>query len=405
MSENVKQNNRSFVIDFGCCLPFGHNLQSIKLYKQREEDRGKKTQAIVCRRINQMVDDENIDCVLPSIYQNLIATTEENRVKRTFLWVLALLVRIPVGKTSVALFLARRSIKKLFKTYQFTQDDIIIFPSTEYYGAKAFLEILSTIEERKRPKLHLRFIGVMEFTQIPFQNSLKELVVLINQHHNTVQVSAEVPRYAKFLDSVLNMKVKPEPYPLLEQEIIYEKREKEDDDFYILLPGTNRVDKGYFDLYTIAKEILFHYPKVKFIVQDMKDYDRHFKRSYQRKLITLSNIILLEAVQPRNVMEEMYQKADLILLPYEPNSYHYRGSAIHYEAIMKKIPVLARKGCGFTDEITLWSSGWIYETKEDILLRLDEVINISPESIERKMDNALKNFRKSSDEATSFYMS
>ena len=402
--------NRSFIIDYGCCLPFGHNLQSVKLYKDREVNRKRNATAIVCSRIGYMEGDNytNFDFILPSVYKNLIATVEDNSIKRVFFSFLSRFIRIPFfGKSSIALIQAKSSVNNLYSKYKFNKDDLIIFPSAEYYGVKAFLEHIATIPKEERPRMHIRFIGVLEFTQIPFQNSLYDLIKLINENHYTVQVSAEVPIYAKYLNNVLpNIEVKPEPYPIVEQEILLTKPKKNKcDTFYILLPGTNRIDKGYFDLYNIVKETLYHYPKVQFIIQDMKEYDKKFSKSYQKKLSLLPNLELLEAVQTRKKIEEMYEKANLILLPYDPGTYYYRGSAIHYEAIMNKIPVLARKGCGFTDEITQWSSGWIYETKKDLLSHLGNVIDMEANAIENKMDTALENFRRSSDEATNFYLS
>ena len=107
----------------------------------------------------------------------------------------------------------------------------------------------------------------------------------------------------------------------------------------------------------------------------------------------------------REEIENLYARANLVLLPYLPSIYHYRGSAVHYEAIVNKVPVLARKGVGFAGEIAQWSSGWTYETKQELLECLRDVQNMNPTVIEEKMCEALRKFQDASDEAANFNLS
>jgi len=230
---------------------------------------------------------------------------------------------------------------------------------------------------------------------------------VINKNYETLTVSAEVPIYANYLDSIIpDLKVIAEPYPVEVSKNTKNNRTiAKQESFVILLPGSNRADKGYFDIFNIAKEILFQFPSVKLVVQDMKKQNEFFNKKYRKKLSQLVNIELVEAVLPRKKIEELYKNANLILLPYYPDVYHFRGSGIHYEALQNGIPVLARKGSGFIEEINNWSSGWTYETKQDLLFRLKEIMEMDSEVIDQKMENSFKKFKKSSDEAYRFNMS
>lgn len=401
---------RSFIIDFGCCLPFGHNLHFVNLYREREESRGQDAKAIVCRRVGSFkgIDKKITYSLLPVLYPSLIIDTVQNKLIRFYLTLQKQLLSFPLGKTNLLSIKAYFSVRKVFKKYRMGKGDTIIFPSVEYYGVKAFLKKLGKVKEEERPHVHLRFIGVLEFSNSYFRNSLSELVDLMNKNHQTITVSAEVPIYARYLNVVLpKINVIAEPYPL-EDKIISVKKEKNrnaDQPFTILLPGTNRTDKGYFDIYNLAKELLFEFPEARLIVQDMKKWDKSFNKKYQLKLKNLANVQLVDAILPRKEIEAFYDQANLILLPYDPNVYYFRGSAIHYEAIMNRIPVLVRKGVGFIEEVNQWSSGWVYETKQELFSRIKEIKSMDSQSIDEKMDAAMNNFKKNSDEAYNFNLS
>ncbi len=404
-----KNKKRSFIVDFGCCLPYGHNLQSVNLYKRKEENRGRLSKSIVCKRVKSFDIDNEDDYYfsLPTLHKGLIIEGTENVFLRFYVKVVRTFLLFPfIGKNNLLDLKASRSINKLFKVHNFTTEDILILPSADYYGTKALLKKIQTISIEDRPRIHVRFIGSLETPHSFYKNNLFELIELINNNYQTLTVSAEVPIYAKYLDSIIpKLKVIAEPFPVegLEKKKSYSIKKEEP--FVVLLPGSNRADKGYFDIFNIAKEILFEFPSVKLVVQDMKRQNEFFNRKYRKKLSQLVNVELLDAVLSRKRIEGLYENANLILLPYYPDVYHFRGSGIHYEALQNRIPVLARKGCGFVDEINKWSSGWTYETKQDLLLRLKEIIEMDSEKIDQKMENAFNKFKKTSDEAYRFNMS
>lgn len=403
----MKNKERSFIIDYGCCLPYGHNLHAVNLYRKKEESKGRFVKAIVCKRVEsfQIQQKDNFYFSLPTLHKGLIIEAFSNRVIRLYIKFIRIILLFPfVGKNNFLTLRASKSIKQLFKTLQINSNDILIFPSADYYGAKALLKKLATIEIENRPKVHFRFIGSLETPHSFYNHHLPELIALINKNYHTVSVSAEVPIYARYLNSLTpNLQVIAEPFPVEERKSFDNKiAVKNKKPFTILLPGSNRADKGYFDVFHIAKEILFEFPSIKLVVQDMKKQNKFFNRKYRVKLKELANINLVDAVLMREKILELYEDADLILLPYDPGVYHFRGSGIHYEAIQNGIPVLARKGTGFVEEINNWSSGWTYETKQDLLFQLGKILEIDSKEMEEKMKNAFKNFKQYSDEAYRF---
>lgn len=401
-----KDKKRSFIIDFGCCLPFGHNLQAVNLYRNREIQNGKEAKSIVCKRVRRFknIGKEGYDFALPTLYKSLIVDTSEKRFVRLFQKVIQKLHSFRVGKWSWLALRANFSARKIFNKHQFGEDDILILPSADYFGTKAILKVLQRTKVEDRPRLHIRFIGVLEHSNNLFRNSLFEIINLINVQHENITVSAEVSNYANYLNLVLpHIDVFADPYPLEDKTI--DRDSTPDGPFTILLPGTNRLDKGYYDIYHLAKEILFEFSDVKLVVQDMKSWDKNFNKKYQKKLASLDNVVLVDAILSRKKIESLYHSAHLILLPYDPATYQFRGSAIHYEAIVNRIPVVVRKGVGFIDEVMEWKSGWAYETKAELFTCIKEVISCEDEAITTKMNEAMLNFKKSSDEAYHSYLS
>lgn len=400
---------RSFIIDFGCCLPFGHNLQVVNLYKSKEESRGQLTKAIICKEVKGLknVNKEQYDFILPSVYFNLVIDTIENKYLRFGLKLLKVFSQLSIGSSNLLNIKTQISVNKLFKKYNFNNSDLIIFPSTDYYGAKAFLKKLVKIKKENRPRVHLRYIGVLEDVHCYYKDNFSELIELMNLMPETLTVSAEVPVYSRYINTLLpNINVVSEPYPILDNKFVSNQRQKKiSKAFAIVFPGTNRADKGYLDLFYLAKELLFEFPSVRLIVQDMKKWDKDYNQKYRNKLKDVANVNLVDAILSREEMENLYQQADLILLPYCPNTYHYRGSGVHYEAIELRIPVLVRKGVGFEEEVVKWSSGWLYETKQELFQCLKEIIDSNTDYIKDKMENAFLKLKKNSDEAYNSHLS
>ena len=394
---------RAFIIDFACCIPFGHNLFSVNLFYEKVSRMGFEAKAVVCKRIRkyQYVASPHFDFELPFLYKGIVIDITKYRLIRLFYALLRMVESLRIGKTSMLSSKAMLASKRLFKKYQFTSEDIIILPSADFYGTKAILKQLGKLAVEKRPKLHLRFIGVLEHAQVYTRNSVYELVKLINTYHETVTVSAEVAIYARYLNLLLpHHDVIASPYPVLEGNIpstVYEKTE--DSVFSILLPGTNRIEKGYYDIFNITKELLFQFPDIEVVVQDMKKWDKHFNGKYRKKLKRLANVTLIDAILPRKELDKLYDKANAILLPYDPIIYEFRGSGVHYEAIQRSIPVLVNKGVGFVGEVQDWSSGWTYETKEELYAHISHIRTMSKNEVQAMMDNAFVKFKQCSDEA------
>ena len=406
----MNKKGRSFIIDYGCCLPYGHNLHAVNLYKRKEEVRGKKAIAVVCKRVKSFYDkkQDNFYFLLPTLHKGLLIEAVDNYFVRLYMKLIRILLLFPFfWKSNILTTRGLSSMKKLFKTFDIGHQDTIIYPSADYYGTKALLKTLSIIKVENQPKVHLRFIGSLETPHSFSNHHLPELIDLIQENHHNVSVSAEVPIYARYLNSLLpEINVMAAPFPVEERENTFSTetspREK---NYIIILPGSNRVDKGYFEIYSLAKEILYKFPSVRMVMQDMKKENKFFNKKYQKKLKNLANITLKKAVLPKDEILEMYSKADLILLPYDPHVYHLRGSGIHYEAIENRIPVLAKKGVGFAEEIENWGSGWLYETKQDVLHRLNKIMKLSIEEKENQMKEAYNKYKKSSDEAYPFNLS
>lgn len=393
---------RSFIIDYACCLPYGHNLHVVNLYKDREQQRGREAKAIVCKRVKKISSDElkDFDFTLPLVHLGLIIEDTKSFMVRLYIKVLRVLLLFPIGKKSNFLnYKANKSAKKLFKKYQFSKHDIIIFPSADYYGAIAFLKQISKIKVEEQPRIHFRFIGGLEHPHSFYNNTLLNLIEVINQNHNCVSLNAEVFEYANYLNSLTpNIKVGTEPYLIDPEYFLTPRTTEKKKSFTILLPGSNRAEKGYFEIFNIAKELLFEFPDIHIIVQDMKSKNVYFNKKYRSKLNRLANITLLPPVLERKELLDFYSKTDLILLPYDPHVYHFRGSGIHYEAIEHGIPVMVKKGTGFTAEVKNWNSGWVYETIPELVTYLKELKALNVTERYNMMSSALEKFKTESNE-------
>lgn len=388
-------NNRLFIVDHMCVLPYGHNLGSVRLFSTLFQERGWKTICLVSRNLSGFVDQSyGVEKELFFPYGGHFDIKERSGFFSIRFPALMSLINKVIRRISFIIISTfqkvdpvRRNVlidwERIFQKYSINKNDIIFFPSADYYGCLALLDHLSKIPSIKRPKIHMRMIGVMEYANYSMMKGkfsfFFELKKFLSEGIN-IKLSAETPTYSRFINKILNIPVPYMPYPLIHSidPLRWECPK------IITSPGQGRVDKGFFKIYSIIKEIFHkgHGKEFCFDIQDMRSSDLDFNRAYQQLLQKIPCLTLRKDILEYDEINSMYRESDILLLPYDLKTYEMRGSAVYQEGIAFGRPVVSTRGTGIAELIDRYQNGLLADNEHEFAQRIIELSEKSKAEIQ-----------------------
>lgn len=373
--------NRLFICDPICAQSFGHNLSALHYFSKflSKEFNYSKIALLTSKYLPQELEDTKnltLDRMFHHYYQNSmpLINYESFQEERTFKQI--------VSSFNYIENLAYDDILKINDKYKLTEKDSLFFPSVDFYSVQALLRFLETYSAQKAPKLYLRFIGVMENNTKYYMEPRNELFSLIRnlkRKNYFVEIAAETPKYADFIAQKVDYNVSCLTYPVTGQTLPLKKSER----FKILCPGSQREDKGFTKIFDIIKEFTLDNPDldVDIIIQGIPG--EKFS-DYQSQLYALPGVVLLE---PSITMEEMinlYKEAHLVLLPYDPDVYYLRGSAILMEAISYGRLVVTSSYTAFSDQVKYYNCGSVCHDEADYSQSIRDFYDMSQTKMQRQ---------------------
>ncbi len=403
---------RVFVIDHMCARPTGHNLGSVQIHEKEMRKIAPETKILVAKDLQRFGGALGADCVLNYPYNMIVETRmETNCLVRSLVkskknlsllskmstWLEGIYYRMQyaVSRVDPVREKTKRNWKAVFRKYGLGAKDLLFLPSADYYGAISLLDTLSKLSPSEAPRIHFRFIGVMEdssgIVSGPWARLVHELKQAIGRGMDIV-LSAELPKYAQYLENTIGFPVIYLPYPVI-REIEPFPQMKE---VIVSSPGQGRVDKGFFLNVDIAKELFVNNmaDRVLLRIQNMNELDRSFRYSYQEKLKAVPCVELLPAHLSAGEMHDVMVKANIYLLPYDRNVYRYRSSAIYQEAISYGRPVVAAKGTGFEELVRKYGNGKVAETPKEFAQCIQDYAARDPAALMEDMNRARDYYRR-----------
>lgn len=389
--------NKVFVIDHMCAIPTGHNLNSVIVFMNEFKKRFNHCYALVPNSLPSWVEEVDlVDRCLYYPYSGLITGRIDDyfasydyfailyqNIKRRLLR--SFYKKISRDHIHFKLLCNWRNI---FLKYQIDSQDLLFFPSADYYGVISLIKFIHKLPPTKRPKIHLRFIGWSEFQKyLKSEDSIFSIIKSCDDLRSQLSFSAETPKYAKFIENFLDEEIIYLPYPLCNKLTpMNESREN-----IISCPGQARVDKGYFRILDIAKRLEDFYGNDKqlmFVMQSMNPTDKHFNQSYEESLIKQRNIDLRAVRLPQSEINQIYSNSRVVLLPYDSDVYQYRGSAIFQECLSIGRPIVASRGLGFSDLIERYRCGYTCSTNEEFSDAIRFLLNKDKRDIMKDADRS-----------------
>lgn len=363
--------SRLFVCDPACVQPFGHNVTALRYFRDSFQDEYQSAFAVCCNLLPKHVAvREDFTSFFRFYYHRYFPAVIDLQDEDA---------RDDVGSLQHIdrmEFVASEDAERLLATFEIGPDDHILFPHLDFYGVAGMLNALDKRQPDLRPKLFLRFIGVMENATPTYRSPLDELLARITlslERGQIIRFGAETPRYADLLASKLGALVTVTGYPDTSEQMQMDV----DGPFVFYCPGSARHDKGFADLLSIFKAVRNVDPdlSIRFITQILPDLDLAHQLWSTSQLYALPGVELQPSSITAEEMIATYRRSHAVLLPYATDVYELRGSAVLMEAASYGRPAITFEGTAFAELVRYYNLGHVVPDRGamvEAILRLAE---------------------------------
>ena len=224
----------------------------------------------------------------------------------------------------------------------------IVFPTLDYLG----MQLIKLLEKKfSGINFYVRRMG--SETRSPFSNG-KELVTFIElietASNNTIRMG--IPTLG-LLDEIKKECSRPNQIywsPLPPNLVTRNSSKTREEAINIGFPGTAKLSKGYSKIPSIIERLSKEGIKANIFLQKaLYPWDGYLE-TRDKILSSKLEIHELESVISIDEYQRLLCNLDLIILPYESDSYLNADSGILYEAADYGIPILCEEKLGFSDE-------------------------------------------------------
>lgn len=403
---------RAFLCDPVCALPYGHNVVGLKYFSDALRPFFDEIIQIASKSLPESISlSYGFEREFHFYYHKQIKLNDPDD----------LTVNLPqrFGCDSI-LEVATRDVGNIFAKYLITRNDSVIFPSADYYGARGVLATLRNLKPENSPLVYFRFIGVMENITEFGDGGLwvlsKEIAYMLSDGYK-IKLCAETPAYADHLAEVLGVMVSVVPYPVHSEFVRSDASVNANDEtkitkdasncsFIVACPGSARLDKGYLSLVEIFTNVRRRDPKqtIKFVTQTLPITEALAYANYTNQLYAIPGVKLLPSSVSEEEMNALYKQTDLVLLPYDPATYAYRGSAVFMECISRGIPVIALDGSAFCRQVDYYGAGVVVSSIGEFVDHIFRYRDMSSTSISTRMLQARHRYSVDSESAIAYWI-
>jgi len=377
---------RIFVVDPGCFKESGHNIDLVSRFGKELK---KNHEIFVCAPKGKSkfqklgFDFLSISNLYPVLYIDEYSNKYLNAIYERFVQLSRTIFGLPTHLFYK--FIAKSQLQRIIKKNNITNNDLIFFPSSDYYFANAAAELC----KKDKINLSLRFIGVLENAFFRRKRDLRSkfFSVLKKCNSQKLALSAETPRYRDYLSSITSKLVEYSGYPIkLDYKNFNVSRKKiftVNNPLILCLPGKSRPDKGSLDVPMLANACFEKFGmKVIFKLQNFPKGSRHNKKVTEKFTGHFPNIEFMKPELPRDEFEKTIWGSDVILMPYAPDVYYFRGSAIFFESIERGKLVIGRGGSAFSDNMNTLNIMDKYYTPSEFTSLIEGLLNMSLDQLD-----------------------
>jgi glycosyltransferase involved in cell wall biosynthesis len=371
---------RLFVCDPACVQPFGHNVVALKYFSDVFKKDFSEIVPVACQYLLSDIASRYGFSRFYRFYYEGFMEAKDSKDPALDPPKLS-----PLKYPDALERIATEDAIALTEHYNIGSQDIVFFPHLDFYGVLGMLNALDAMAVDRRPKLLLRFIGVMENATISYRKPFSELISRIMEAKAkglSMAFSAETPRLADHLAIEFGEPVAVTPFP----DISAPKPIPKTGPFYVYCPGSAREDKGFLELDKIFLAVRKIDPEmnIRFVTQNLPYRIGRYFQNYISQLYAIPGVEILAASISEDEMIANYEQASAILLPYDIGIYEFRGSAAMMEGVCFGRPVVTLHGSAFAEQVRYYGLGRVVDGAEEMAAAIVELANGSRGELEMR---------------------
>ena len=138
--------------------------------------------------------------------------------------------------------------------------------------------------------------------------------------------------------------------------------------------GVARPSKGFVEIPELLKSLSCNQISFKAIAQEAL-YPWAEYRNTIRELVNFSGTVtILPANISNQELQSVFKTIDILILPYNPDSYKLAGSGLLFDSADLSIPIVTKKGVAFEWDVKEYSLGFVYENSEDFAEKISNYL-------------------------------
>jgi glycosyltransferase involved in cell wall biosynthesis len=350
------------ILDFSASKVFTHHWKSIETFCNLLENESYEYKVFVPKYAEKSlfanrtnVERELISTDFGPTFSELPLIKIANELIKRYLSKLPADIKLKVRHLLLSIY-TRKIRMKVVKLSAAHEKVTVLVPSVEPISVFLFLDLHN--ESLPNLEWRLRLIGSQERGLLGGGNETELLQAAINRNPQGVQIGYETFPYLDFLQQKGFQKkiLHWSPFPSEEMEISHEPREM----LRLGFLGSAKERKGFESIPSIVGAITTHYSKIEFLVQEAAYPWKGYAEPHQC-LSTNNHVKLLPGELNDEELTDYISSCDLIVLPYDSDSYALAASAILYHAADLHVPVMCPGGVGFAEEIEKYNVGFVYK--------------------------------------------
>ena len=384
--------SRFFIIEPSLILDTGHVKKCTEIFAQASLDLNKKTLIVVPFSAPKVFPSKPnlVLRLLPNCYEKILYDKKLYNTSYTSVIFFFLPKKI---KIRTILFVdrlfwylksyiqMRTSIKYLFDSEKISSQDTLILPNGDLLCTSAIVKFIQRQGKNSSPKLSIRFINVMENVGVPMlisKHLLFRKLRIMEKRGFRIRITSETINYRLFLAKYLKIVGLCE-YPSKSTKMIARKPKRTT----IGILGSARPDKGFEQLRTIIPIIKASSlgEGVKFYVQESTFSWGAVYEEVMYSLNQFSSVKILPGYISEKEMNNLIKSCTALLLPYDADTYMFRGSAMLFDAADLGIPVIAPARTGMGTTIRHFGIGAVYSNLVEIPSAIRFISNINQKEL------------------------
>jgi hypothetical protein len=259
----------------------------------------------------------------------------------------------------------RVELRRLVKEFRLGPRDHVVMPTTDQQLLLAALSIYSSMAADELPRFHLRFLcdDSCNISGHPSPMSFEDMLRWLRAEsllNRRIFLYAETARLADWIESIAGVRPALAPYPVFTAP--RRPRAARRPSLRIGYLGQARCEKGFDRLPAILRELeVLHsqaaargrdVPTISVIVHAAPGSEK-MVRVFERAAQNLNlEVELIDRTVDEEEYQQILQRIDILVLPYDINGYARKGSGIAQEALVSAIPFVCSAETALVDFLT-----------------------------------------------------